>query len=156
MYFLFISRNALLMKLEWKTKSSFEQFWPSFNDHVPVYITSSYMWLLVAHTKHADVQNPIHTCNGFFLSHPLCLVTCWDRSSCVHYDSCFVATIFKMYGFFFTIITILWNVNWPSLVVLKYFSFSRVREVELNGAVFIFFKDIIFCDRFILSPHPIQ
>ena len=111
------------------------------------------MWLLVAHTitrrndvTAADVQNPIHTCNDFFLSHPLLsiigFVCGWSEfgSKFIYAFTMrfvFCGNNFQMYGFFFTIIAILWNVNWPSLVVLKHIGFSRAGDVELNGGYFL-------------------
>ena len=125
-------------------------FCPSFNDHVPVYITSSYMWLLVAHTitrrngvRAADVQNPIHTCNDFFLSHPLpssiYFVCGWSEFGskfiCVHYE---IRVLWQQFSnvrilFYYYCHTLNCKLAF-SLVVLKYIGFfSRAGDAEWNG-----------------------
>ena len=107
--------------------------WPSPRLH------NTYQWLLVAHTKHADVRNPSHTCNCFLLS-PLTYVE-W---SYVGFTSCFVATISN--------VRILFYLNCLTLKCKLAFSrdtqvlcFSRVRDVDLKGVLLgIRHKSIVF------------
>ena len=109
------------------------------------------MWLLVAHTitrkngvRAADVQNPIHTCNDFFLSHPLpsiiYFVCGWSEFGskfiCVHYD---IRVLWQQFSnvrilFYYYCHTLNCKLAF-FLVVLKYIGFfSRAGDVELNGA----------------------